>query len=208
MRANALVDEAPAMSAYMRNKFVFMGLKRPMRQALVKEHLPEIATKESDLWDAVHKLWEEDEREYQYAALDLLQWQLKHLRVDLLPLLKDLLISKPWWDTVDRLASAVIGPLVKHHPQGQEEVFACKDANHLWLERTAILFQLKYKGSTRIDMLKEVVIQFADSEEFFHQKAIGWALRTYSRIDPVWVASLLNSIQLSSLSRREASKYL
>lgn len=47
-------------------------------------------------------------------------------------------------------------------------------------------------------------------EKFFIDKAIGWALREYSKTDPNWVSDFLdaNKNDLAALSIREASKYL
>lgn len=47
-------------------------------------------------------------------------------------------------------------------------------------------------------------------EKFFIDKAIGWALREYSKTNPAWVRSFLQDAvnDLSKLTIREASKYL
>nr|WP_242836652.1 DNA alkylation repair protein [Ruminococcus flavefaciens] len=48
------------------------------------------------------------------------------------------------------------------------------------------------------------------TDEFFINKAIGWALREYSKTAPAWVKSFIerNKSALSSLSLKEASKYI
>jgi 3-methyladenine DNA glycosylase AlkD len=45
-----------------------------------------------------------------------------------------------------------------------------------------------------------------DSQEFFIRKAIGWALREYSKTNPVWVSQFVTKNKLSNLSVREALK--
>lgn len=47
-------------------------------------------------------------------------------------------------------------------------------------------------------------------EKFFIDKAIGWALREYSKTNPTWVGSFLDeeSKALAPLIIREASKYM
>jgi 3-methyladenine DNA glycosylase AlkD len=52
------------------------------------------------------------------------------------------------------------------------------------------LFQLSYKEKTNFDLLKSECEKHKDSKEFFIQKAIGWALRDYSRFNPKGVDSL------------------
>lgn len=48
------------------------------------------------------------------------------------------------------------------------------------------------------------------SSEFFINKAIGWALRDYSKTNPDWVRKFVDEYreQLAPLSVREASKYI
>jgi 3-methyladenine DNA glycosylase AlkD len=49
----------------------------------------------------------------------------------------------------------------------------------------------------------------AHEQEFFIRKAIGWALRSYARIDGTAVVDYCNSMgdRLSPLSRKEALKH-
>ncbi|NMA86744.1 MAG: DNA alkylation repair protein, partial [Tissierellia bacterium] len=46
------------------------------------------------------------------------------------------------------------------------------------------------------------------TEEFFVNKAIGWALRQYSKTNKEWVENFINQNQLHPLSVKEGSKYL
>jgi len=50
----------------------------------------------------------------------------------------------------------------------------------------------------------------ADEDEFFIQKAMGWALRQYAHTNPSSVKSFLlkNKTILSKLTYREAAKHL
>lgn len=45
-------------------------------------------------------------------------------------------------------------------------------------------------------------------KEFFINKAIGWALREYSKTNKQWIKQFLDEHELSKLSVREAGKYL
>jgi 3-methyladenine DNA glycosylase AlkD len=78
----------------------------------------------------------------------------------------------------------------------------------MWLRRTAILFQLKYKQDTNEQLLYQYILRNADSKEFFIQKAIGWALREYSKTSPASVKEFLQDHEVSRLSYREGSKYI
>jgi 3-methyladenine DNA glycosylase AlkD len=79
-----------------------------------------------------------------------------------------------------------------------------------WVRRVAIEFQLLRKGETDTALLAQIIENNLGSQEFFINKAIGWALRDYSKTNPAWVADFINRHQedLSKLSIREGSKYL
>ncbi|MCB9010197.1 MAG: DNA alkylation repair protein, partial [Ardenticatenaceae bacterium] len=47
-----------------------------------------------------------------------------------------------------------------------------------------------------------------DSDEFFIQKAIGWALREYSKTDAGAVVAFIAATPLAPLSAREGLKWL
>jgi 3-methyladenine DNA glycosylase AlkD len=49
-----------------------------------------------------------------------------------------------------------------------------------------------------------VCVKFSNSTEFFIQKAIGWALRDYSRFNPKGVLEFVAEVKLKPLSKREA----
>ena len=78
----------------------------------------------------------------------------------------------------------------------------------MWVARTAILHQLRYKDSTDADRLFRYCRLRADHPDFFIRKAIGWALREYAKTDPEAVREfvLTNASRLSGLSKREALK--
>ena len=77
------------------------------------------------------------------------------------------------------------------------------------MPRLAILAQLRAKGATDTALLADAIRPSIGEPEFFLRKAIGWALREYSRTDPAWVAEFVNAhAGLSDLSRREALRLL
>jgi 3-methyladenine DNA glycosylase AlkD len=80
----------------------------------------------------------------------------------------------------------------------------------LWLARTAILHQGRYRERTDAAFLFAACLRRAGDPEFFIRKAIGWALRDYARVDPEAVRRFVtdHAQQLSGLSKREAMKHL
>jgi 3-methyladenine DNA glycosylase AlkD len=78
----------------------------------------------------------------------------------------------------------------------------------MWLRRSSIIFQLHLKKDTDTMLLAEAIEKNLGSKEFFINKAIGWALREYSKTDPEWVRAFISSHELAPLSVKEASKYI
>lgn len=60
------------------------------------------------------------------------------------------------------------------------------------------------------ELLDQILVNNLGQTEFFVIKAIGWALRDYSKTDPEWVRDFIerHRTELAPLSIREASKYL
>lgn len=206
--ANRNEEFAVPMAAYMRNQFAFLGIKTPLRKELLKEQfleyqLPEPEELKTEVW----KLYELQEREYQYAAIALLEKMAKHLSVDDLPFLRQLIESKSWWDSVDSIAPRAVGHVVRtERRDGAAVMLEWAQTDNMWTNRAAILHQLKYKQETDTAVLQRIILQHAASHEFFIQKSIGWALREYAKTDAQWVRSFVSENALMPLSRREALK--
>lgn len=203
-------EEAIPMQQYMRNQFEFLGIRSPEREELFKawvkqNGLPTI----EELPGILTALWDMPEREYQYTALDLLAKMQRKLEKEHIDVLEWLIVHKSWWDTVDGIAPNAVGYLFQKHP---ELITSYADrwieSGNIWLQRSAILFQLKYKSRTQEPLLFQYILQRADSNEFFIQKAIGWALREYSKTNPEAVRDFIQSHELKPLSRREGMKQL
>ena len=200
---------AEPMAAYMKNKFPFLGIKKPKREVLVKPMIADLVKSDGKYYqEHVMELWELPEREYQYVAIDLLWKVRKHWSEEHVTFCEGLVISKSWWDTVDFLAVCALGSYLMDKPDVlQEKVYEWTASPNMWLNRTAILVQLKYKEMTDTNLLLHAIEVHMHSKEFFHQKAIGWALREYAYTDPGRVKAVCDTLPLSNLSRREALKY-
>lgn len=201
---------AAAMERYMKDIAPFLGIKTPQRRALLKAHvdrygLPPIA----ELSAICRAAFAQPEREWHYCAVDLLQRMAKKLGPEHLPLIEELITTSSWWDTVDLLASNVAGVILERHP-GQIAKWNKRwiESTDLWLNRTAILFQLKWKKDTDAELLFANIRRHAAHPDFFIRKAIGWALRAYSAVAPGAVSAFVRTVPLSSLSVREATRHL
>jgi 3-methyladenine DNA glycosylase AlkD len=203
-------DNAEPMKKYMKDHFPFLGIKKPQRSKLEKQFFQETGLLKADFNEEfLRELWEKEEREYQYTGLVYMEKSLKKLEKADLPFMEELITTKSWWDTVDAIAPKPVGTIAEKYPEVIAETinrWAIDD--YLWLRRAAILFQLKYKGQTNAELLYRYIKQNADSKEFFIQKAIGWALREYSKTNPASVKEFIEGTKLAPLSVREGSKYL
>jgi 3-methyladenine DNA glycosylase AlkD len=206
-----LDDElAIGMKKYMKDQFDFLGIKKPVRATLMKELMKEFKTLPENEWRTVIlQLWELPFREYQYAAMEFCGKRVKELQPDDVAMLEQLLLKKSWWDTVDAIASNLVGELFRRFPEVvQSSIRKWLSTDNFWLHRTCIIFQLKYNDKTDRELLFSLCKRFAGEKEFFIRKAIGWALRQYSKSNPEAVRKFIHQQPLSGLSTREASKYL
>jgi len=207
---NADAEAAVPMVKYMRDKFTYLGLKSPQRRALFKQFLSEHGLPPGeDLEDIVRQMWQLAPREYQYTAMDLMDRMARQVGPQHIPLLEYLLVTKSWWDTVDSLAAHQVGGLIARYPQTRDEIIGkWRTSEDLWLRRTTLIFQLLYKDQTDEALLFALINENLGSKEFFINKAIGWALRQYSKTDAAAVIDFVERTPLQPLSEREALKWL
>ncbi len=199
------------MAAYMKHRFTFMGVAAPARRTAQKATIDALATVNgAALLAFARACWKEPEREFQYVAADALHRHQRALRPEHLAALGALITSRSWWDTVDVLAVHAVGAVVGRHRPAASVMDAWIDADNIWLVRSAILHQLRYKDRTDAQRLFAYADRRAADSEFFVRKALGWALRQYARTDPTAVRRYVESRgeRLSALTRHEALKHL
>ncbi len=207
---NTNPEIALGQKAYMKNKFEFYGIKTPVRRKiqkpfLVKKYLPP----KTELETIIKALWEKPEREYQYFSQELAYKYVNQFERKDIALFEFMMVHKSWWDTIDFIAPKLVGNYFKIYPE-QRNAYVEKwiSSNNIWLQRTAILFQLNYKNDLDKNFLAYVINSLLGSKEFFINKAIGWILRQYSKINPDWVIEFTNHSQLDKLSYKEALRLI
>lgn len=206
---NTNEEDAKDMKRYMKDQFEFLGIRSTERKSLQKDFLGSLDKNESINTVWVLQMWSYPHREFHYLAIDYLIKKKKVLLEEHMDLIELLIIAKSWWDTVDLIASNLVGELCKLYPNLVEKyVLKWAVSDNMWLRRTSILYQLKYKEFTDENTLDFIVRSNSGDKEFFIRKAIGWSLREYSKTNKEWVAEFISSNELSPLSVREASKYL
>jgi 3-methyladenine DNA glycosylase AlkD len=200
-------DNAMPMEKYMKGKFAFLGIQKQERTLLSKDYRQLPKNCQADI--VLAWLWKQRWREFQYYGIGLLEREARKAPESTIELYERLITEKSWWDTVDALASNCVGPhLATHKHLIPAYISRWMKSGNIWLQRTCLLFQLKYKGNTDEELLLGCIRKLCYEKEFFIKKAIGWALREYSKTNPDWVVEVCKKEHLSSLSRKEALKWL
>ena len=202
-------EQAQKMSKYMLNKFEYIGIKTPERRKIFKNFFKEYKNEEKIDWEFVNKCWENRYREFQYVAADYLKDKKDKLTIDDIPKIKQFTLKKSWWDTIDNL-DMTIGALALKDSNVNKILLEWSIDENIWLRRIAIDHQLLRKEKTNTELLEKILKNNLGQAEFFINKAIGWALRDYSKTNPEWVKNFIekNKEKMAKLSIKEASKYL
>ena len=185
---------AEKQEAYLKNKFELLGLPTPVRKEiqkpfLLKGNLPEKA----ELNEITKELWNKPQREFQYFAIDLNRKYLKKIEFQDIELFEMMITTKSWWDTVDLIATNLVGTYFKLFPEQIIPVTEkWMESGNIWLQRTCLIFQLKYKEDIDNQLMSDYILLLRESKEFFINKAIGWILREYTRTNPEWVIDFVN----------------
>ena len=198
------------MKAYMKGQFDYLGLPSPLRRELSKRFFAEQGYPDPNIvQDIAEKCWQMPFREYKYFAMELMVRMKKKSAHDAIFLYERLITDQSWWDTTDLIAPSLVGfHFLKYPEERVDYINKWISSGNIWLQRSCILFQLKYKLDTDTRLLGSIILRLKDSKEFFIRKAIGWSLREYSKRDPGFVVRFIQTHDLSGLSNREAMKWI
>ena len=203
------IINAKKMKAYMRNLFDFYGLATVNRRNVYNKYLKIERNNSFIDWTIIDKCFLDPYREMQYFGMDYLLSKQKYLTYDDVLSIRKYIKVKSWWDSID-VFDRIVGDVgLKDRRIDKLMVLWSKD-DDFWIRRIAIDHQLNRKEKTNPLLLEEILVNNFGSEEFFINKAIGWALRDYSKTNPVFVRTFIkkHSSKMSKLSVREASKYI
>lgn len=207
-KENQNAENEKEMKRYMKDKFDFYGIKAPDRRKLVKEYLKKENRPAYENLDIVtKKLWQLPHRENQYFTVELLQKYNKEFEEEIIKLFEYMITNKSWWDTVDAISKKIVGEYFKIYRKNIDKYMEkWINSDNIWLKRTTLLFQLGYKEKTDEKLMFELIGRLKNEDEFFVQKAIGWALREYSKINPEKVKQFVENTELSNLAKKEGLK--
>jgi 3-methyladenine DNA glycosylase AlkD len=203
-------DKAKAMSAYMKNHFPFFGIKSPERAELLKQFQRENTPPPYiELFEVISEFFEQPQIELHYCAIEILAKRKKEVRKEDIEFFEKLLLTQSWWDSVDTISSGVISPYFMNFPDQIRPITEhWMASNNIWLQRVCLIFQLSYKEKTDFTLMAEYILRLKESNEFFIQKAIGWALREYAKREPEKIKKFIENNTLKPLSKREALKHI
>lgn len=206
---NSSAENTYAMEKYMKHHFSFYGIKTDARRSIFKiiykENQEEISKNARDI---VVELFSKKQRELHYCGIEILIKELKkNYKKEDISLVEFLIKTHSWWDSVDVISKYILGEYLMQFPEETEKVIEkFSNSENMWLNRSAILFQLGYKQKTNADLLFTLCQKHSDSNEFFIRKAIGWALREYSKTNASVVIRFIETNNLKPLSKKEALK--
>lgn len=202
--------KAMPMKHYMRDQFEFVGIPTPLRRKisrpfLKKDKLPPV----SELGSIIREFWMLEGREFQYFGQELAMKYPKELPKEFINTFEFMIETKSWWDTIDMIAKKLVGNYMSRFQKEQNGLLEkWLSSENIWLQRTCLLFQLGYKEKTDTECLFFVIERLKHIDEFFIQKAIGWALREYSKVNPDLVREYINRTELSKLAFTEGMKVI
>jgi 3-methyladenine DNA glycosylase AlkD len=205
-------ERAKKVEAYMKDRFPFFGMETSERRRIQHPFLLRMQQiNDRDIrWELIHRLYEKEEREFHYVAIDWLnKWTKKQFDIRDIDEMKWMICQHSWWDSVDTIASNALGKWAQVFPESIPDwTSEWREAESFWLQRSCLIFQLKYRNQTDVQLLESLIEQFKPNKEFFIQKAIGWSLRELSKHNAEAVRRILERQELKGLALREASKYL
>jgi len=205
-------EKAQKMAAYMKTDMPFYGVQKPQRAEIYKQIKKQFPLTQREAYEeAILALWHLPHREEKYTALYILGKYKRMVSLDSLPLYERLIREGAWWDFVDEIVGQAINPIhLKHRQTLRSTLDDWIEDDDFWIRRAAILSQLKHKKETNTQQLFYYCLRCCHEKEFFIRKAIGWALREYSKHAPEAVMAFLLEHQdkLSGLSFREGARLL
>jgi len=209
---NSNTENALQMERYMKNLFEFYGVPSSIRGSFFNHYIANHGMPELlKLNEIIAELWKKPQREYQYFGMELLKKLHKNINEESIDLYEFMIVKKSWWDTVDFIAATLVGTYFKKYPSNiNKKTSEWLASDNIWLQRTVLLFQLKYGEKTDTRLLIRAITELSPSKEFFIRKAIGWALRQYSKFNPDFVLQFTETYKnkLSGLSYQEALKVI
>ncbi len=213
-RFEALADPEKAipMAKYMKTEMPFYGIQKTERNLVNRELKKQYRPKDRRQYNTIIKaLWKLPHREEKYTAIQYAKQTDEFISSESFSIFELMIRQGQWWDFVDDIAIRLVGRMLfKERKKMKMILDRWIVDDDLWIRRSAIISQILHKDQTDEEQLFRYCLKCIHEQDFFIRKAIGWALRDYSKTNekPVREFLINNRDQLSGLSFREGSKYV
>ena len=136
-------QRAQTAKAYMKDHFEYIGMPTEVRRSAQKSWIDALKNIDdrNERWNIIRALFEKEERDYHYVAIDWLNtWPKKHFSPNDAEDLKWILSTNCWWDSVDAIASNYLGKWAKLFPDKARETFEnWRNSENFWLQRSCLI---------------------------------------------------------------------
>ena len=177
---------AKEQQRYMKFTMPYWGVKTPELQKICRTAFNDHPPKDNiEYCQSIRRFFvEASHREEWYAGVRYARHFDHFIRKDNVHLYLEIIRITEWWDVVDSVAQNLVGKALLGSPNLSSNLEKWIQDKNMWIRRTALLTQLKYKDQADFNLLKELIQSTWHEIEFFIRKAIGWALRQYSYTNP------------------------
>lgn len=209
LRAIGNDEEAHEMSKKAREQFDFLGVKLVPRREVTYPIFDKYPPKDdAELVSRIEDMWTQPYREIQYAACDYLFRHRRMLGGQHLVFLKKLIKTRAWHDTVDTLASCILGDLILRLPVLRTKITSWIRDPNIWVRRSVIIFQIQYKDRTDWDLLRQCCLSCAKDDDYYIRNGIRRALSEYARINPTEVRRFVQDNTFAEQTTQEILRWI
>jgi len=167
--------------------------------------------KYEDTKGIIREFFAMEEREYLYFAIELFAKRRKMWSKTDIVFVESLILTQPGWDTTEYIAIDLVSHFYEMFPKVTLEFLESWSASKSpWLKATAIMFQRKMKDKTDKELLGRFISENLGTDDEIVNKAIGSALRDYSKTNHKWVLETVvrNSEKMNKKTKQEAIKWI
>ena len=203
---------AQAMSKSANNQFKFLGIKTVELKEITKKIFSNYPLPKNDETQSIiREFFSFNEREYLYFGIFLLLKRKKMWQKTDIVFIESLILTQPGWDTTDYISTEIVSIFYQMYPKiATEFLRSWSTSKSQWLRATAIMFQRSMKDKTNTELLNEFITDNLETDNDIINKAIGAALRDYSKSDHKWVLNFVvqNSSKMNKKAKQEAIKWM
>ena len=203
---------AQAMFKNTNNTFKFLGIKTVEFNKLTKKIFSNYPLpKYDETTSIIREFFSFEEREYLYFGIELFSKRRKMWQKTDIVFIESLILTQPGWDTTEYISTEIVNLFYEMYPRiATEFIRTWSSSKNQWLKVAAIMFQRALKENTNTDLLAETITTNISSDNEIVNKAIGAALRNYSKSNYKWVLDFVvqNSAEMNKKTKQEAIKWI